>query len=119
MKWIDYGLLDTDKVRRDGAGLRREFSQDQAERACLLRALHSKGVTLRQLARADLADPASGNSISHRICQIEFPDTTVGILSMGRWIAYFERPDWHPQLGVGQQVTENTERSPIKTLSAS
>jgi hypothetical protein len=20
----------------------------------------------------------------------------VGILSMGRWIAYFERPDWYP-----------------------
>jgi DNA-binding transcriptional MerR regulator len=52
--WIDYGLLNADLVGRDGGGVRREFSQDQVERACLLRALHRKGATLAQLARANL-----------------------------------------------------------------
>jgi hypothetical protein len=54
--WIDNGLLEADHVGRTAAGgLRREFSPDQAARARVLKTLHTKGVKLSQLARANLA----------------------------------------------------------------
>jgi DNA-binding transcriptional MerR regulator len=55
--WLDNGLLEpADFVgRASGGGLQREFTADQAERARLLKALHRKGATLAQLARANLS----------------------------------------------------------------
>jgi len=55
--WIENGLLEPAGMveRSAGGGLRREFSPDQAERARVLKALHTKGATLSQLARANLA----------------------------------------------------------------
>jgi hypothetical protein len=54
--WIENGLLEADHVGRTaGGGLRREFSPDQAARARVLKTLHTKGVKLSQLARANLA----------------------------------------------------------------
>jgi hypothetical protein len=41
--------------RAAGGGLQREFTADQAERARVLKALHTKGATLSQLARTRLA----------------------------------------------------------------
>jgi hypothetical protein len=55
--WLEIGLLESaDMVGRiAGGGLQREFTADQAERARVLKALHTKGATLTQLARANLA----------------------------------------------------------------
>jgi hypothetical protein len=55
-KWLEIGLVQS-ALTRD-SGRRREFTTDQLQRVRLLRAIHNKGVTLRQLARADLADLA-------------------------------------------------------------
>jgi hypothetical protein len=57
--WIDYGLLDAHVVARDGGGHQRPFSQDQAERACLRRALHRKGVALAPTWPTSPARPSS------------------------------------------------------------
>ena len=40
--------------RKPGGGRHWDFATDQAERARLLKALHGKGATLSQLARANL-----------------------------------------------------------------
>jgi hypothetical protein len=54
--WLDTGLLKADLVdRTTTGGLRREFTADQAERARLLKALHTKGAKMSQLARANLS----------------------------------------------------------------
>ena len=56
--WIENGLLEPAGMvgRSAGGGVRREFTGDQAERARVLKALHSKGAKLSQLARvANLA----------------------------------------------------------------
>jgi hypothetical protein len=55
-QWLEIGLIaPADMVGRTaGGGLRREFTPDQAERARLLKALHTKGASLSQLARANL-----------------------------------------------------------------
>jgi DNA-binding transcriptional MerR regulator len=54
--WLESGLLEADMVGRPtGGGLQREFTAEQAERARLLKVLHTKGATLSQLARANLA----------------------------------------------------------------
>src|SRR5215831_16299549 len=45
-RWIDAGLLEAD---RDGR--RREFGDDDRERARLIKALHTKGLPLSRLAR--------------------------------------------------------------------
>jgi hypothetical protein len=52
--WLEAGLLEADMVGRTGGGRHWEFAADQAERARLLKALHTKGATLSQLARANL-----------------------------------------------------------------
>jgi hypothetical protein len=52
--WLDHGLLIAERVGRAGGGAQREFTTDQAERARVLKALHSKGAKLSQLARANL-----------------------------------------------------------------
>ena len=49
-RWIDAGLLEAD---RDGR--RREFAEDDLERARLIKALHAKGLPLSRLARENLA----------------------------------------------------------------
>src|SRR5215472_10883063 len=49
-RWIDAGLLEAD---RDGR--RREFADDDLERARLIKALHAKGLPLSRLARENLA----------------------------------------------------------------
>jgi DNA-binding transcriptional MerR regulator len=56
--WIENGLLEAELVVIPG-GRRWEFTAGQAERARVIKALHMKGVTLSQLARADLAFDAS------------------------------------------------------------
>jgi DNA-binding transcriptional MerR regulator len=54
--WIENGLLEADKVSNPAGGLRREFTAGQAARARILKALHTKGAKLSQLARvANLA----------------------------------------------------------------
>ena len=55
--WIENGLLEPAGMvgRSAGGGVRREFTTGQAERARVLKALHSKGAKLSQLARANLA----------------------------------------------------------------
>jgi DNA-binding transcriptional MerR regulator len=54
--WLEHGLLEADKVSNPAGGVRREFTTDQAERARVLKALHTKGAKLSQLARvANLA----------------------------------------------------------------
>jgi hypothetical protein len=54
--WLDNGLVEADMVGRSaGGGLRREFTPDQAQRARVLKALHTKGAKLSQLARANLS----------------------------------------------------------------
>ena len=52
--WLEHGLLEADKVSNPAGGVRREFTTDQAERARVLKALHSKGAKLSRLARANL-----------------------------------------------------------------
>ena len=54
--WIENGLLEPAGMvgRSAGGGVRREFTGDQAERARVLKALHSKGAKLSRLARANL-----------------------------------------------------------------
>src|SRR5215831_10099869 len=49
-RWIDAGLLETD---RDGRC--REFADDDLERARLIKALHAKGLPLSRLPRENLA----------------------------------------------------------------
>ena len=49
-RWIDAGLLEAD---RDGR--RREFADDDLQRARLIKALHQKGLPLSRLARENLA----------------------------------------------------------------
>src|SRR5215831_18688330 len=49
-RWIDAGLLEAD---RDGR--RREFADDDLERARLIKALHTKGLPLSRLPRENLA----------------------------------------------------------------
>ena len=49
-RWIDAGLLQAD---RDGR--RREFADDDLERARLIKALHQRGLPLSRLARENLA----------------------------------------------------------------
>jgi hypothetical protein len=53
--WLEHGLLEADKVSNPAGGVRREFTADQAARARVLKTLHTKGVKLSQLARANLA----------------------------------------------------------------
>jgi hypothetical protein len=55
--WIENGLLEPAGMvgRSAGGGVGREFTTDQAERARILKALHTKGAKLSQLARANLA----------------------------------------------------------------
>jgi hypothetical protein len=57
--WLNNGLLKAELVSQPG-GLRREFTDDQAAHARLLKALHAKGATLAQLARATL--PPAGQA---------------------------------------------------------
>jgi DNA-binding transcriptional MerR regulator len=53
--WLESGLLEAELVVIPGAaGRRREFIATQVERARVIKALHMKGVTLPQLARANL-----------------------------------------------------------------
>jgi DNA-binding transcriptional MerR regulator len=53
--WLESGLLQPELVVIPGViGRRREFTAGQAERARVIKALHGKGVTLSQLARANL-----------------------------------------------------------------
>ena len=53
-RWVETGLLKAELVGTPGGGRQGEFAADQAVRARLLKALHSKGATLSQLARANL-----------------------------------------------------------------
>jgi DNA-binding transcriptional MerR regulator len=53
--WLEFGLLEAELVVIPGAtGRYREFTADQVERARVIKALHAKGATLSQLARANL-----------------------------------------------------------------
>src|SRR5215471_20723776 len=49
-RWIDAGLLEADLN-----GRRREFADEDLERARLIKALHAKGLPLSRLARENLA----------------------------------------------------------------
>jgi hypothetical protein len=51
---VETGILKADLVSTPGGGRHWDFAADQAERARLLKELHTKGATLRQLARANL-----------------------------------------------------------------
>ena len=53
--WLESGLLEPEMVGIPAGGRRRDFTADQLERARLIKALHTKGATLSQLARANLA----------------------------------------------------------------
>jgi len=52
---METDLLKAELVSKPGGGRHWDFTADQAERARLLKALHTKGATLSQLARANLA----------------------------------------------------------------
>jgi hypothetical protein len=53
--WLESGLLQAELVVIPGAaGRYREFTVGQVERARVIKALHAKGATLGQLARAGL-----------------------------------------------------------------
>jgi DNA-binding transcriptional MerR regulator len=59
--WLNNGLLKAELVNQPGSGgPRREFTDDQAAHARLLKALHAKGAKLSQLARATL--PPAGQA---------------------------------------------------------
>ena len=75
--WLDSGLLGADKVSNPAGGLRREFTADQAERARVLKALHTKGASLSQLGRAHLALDRPG------VCHLRRP--RAGILYADLW----------------------------------
>jgi hypothetical protein len=53
-RWMETGRLKAELVSRPGGGRQWDFTADQAERARSLKALHTKGATLSQLARANL-----------------------------------------------------------------
>jgi hypothetical protein len=53
-RWVETGLLKAELVGTPGGGRHWEFAADQVERARVLKALHSKGATLSQPARANL-----------------------------------------------------------------
>ena len=51
---METGLLKAELVSKPGGGRNWDFTADHAERARVLKALHLKGATLSQLARANL-----------------------------------------------------------------
>ena len=53
--WLQSGFLQAENIGIPGGGKRRMFAPGQLERARLLKALLRKGVSLGQLAAADLA----------------------------------------------------------------
>src|SRR5262249_41240296 len=61
-RWIDAGLLEAD---RDGR--RREFGDDDRERARLIKALHTKGLPLSRLAREK-------SRIPWPVCHLRWPE---------------------------------------------
>ena len=54
-RWLETGLLEAETIGIPGGGHRYVFAPGQLERARVLEALHRKGVSLGQLAAADLA----------------------------------------------------------------
>ena len=54
-QWLECGFLEAANVGIPGGGVRRVFARGQLERACLVKALLRKGVSLARLAASDLS----------------------------------------------------------------
>jgi len=77
-RWIDAGLLEADRE-----GRRREFADDDLERALLIKALHGKGLPLSRLARENLAFEGQFVIFDGRtLCA--YPDAAAAIAAAGR-----------------------------------